>query len=164
MTPQCKQKSNYEVVVSSTEPIGANRKKVWIQNTDTEQKIYLKNDDNMYEEFVNNKTIILTKLEEQNENVDVLDLNISKYGKVVTVNSVIKRNIDFSGQIEVGKIPKNFAPSNWIKSTAIICANIWTTLGLGRTAINPDTGTLYIQNNLNINGNYAYINFSYIQD
>ena len=42
-----------QTVVSSTEPIGANREKVWIQNTNTERKIYVKNDNDIYEEFIN---------------------------------------------------------------------------------------------------------------
>lgn len=41
------------VVVSATEPTGEDREKVWIQNTDKEQKIYIKNDDDIYEEFIN---------------------------------------------------------------------------------------------------------------
>ena len=39
------------VVVSATEPTGDNREKVWVQNTETEQKIYVKNDNGVYENF-----------------------------------------------------------------------------------------------------------------
>lgn len=45
------------VVVSSTEPTGDNREKVWMQNTETEQKIYVKNDNDVYEEFYRKEDI-----------------------------------------------------------------------------------------------------------
>lgn len=41
-----------DLIVSSVEPTGVNRKKVWMQNTDTEQKIYVKNNNDVYEEFI----------------------------------------------------------------------------------------------------------------
>jgi hypothetical protein len=43
-------KPNDNLIVSSTEPTGSNRKKVWIQDTD--KKIYVKNDNDVYEEFI----------------------------------------------------------------------------------------------------------------
>ena len=43
---------NSSLIVSSSEPQGKNRKKVWIQNTDTGKKIYLKNSNDVYEEFI----------------------------------------------------------------------------------------------------------------
>ena len=41
MTPQCKQRNNYEVIVSLAEPTGADRKKVWMQK---EKNLFNKND------------------------------------------------------------------------------------------------------------------------
>ena len=40
------------VVVSETEPAGDNREKVWIQKTDTDKKMFIKNDNDVYEEFI----------------------------------------------------------------------------------------------------------------
>ena len=43
---------NSSLIVSSVEPTGANRKKVWMQKTETDSKIYVKNDNDVYEEFI----------------------------------------------------------------------------------------------------------------
>lgn len=43
---------NNQIIVSPTEPTGKNRKKVWMQNTDTDKKIYIKNSNDIYEEFI----------------------------------------------------------------------------------------------------------------
>lgn len=42
---------NNSLIVSPTEPTGKNRKKVWMQNTDTDKKIYIKHSNDVYEEF-----------------------------------------------------------------------------------------------------------------
>ena len=42
-----------KVIVSPTEPTGKNRKKVWMQNTDEDKKIYIKNSNDVYEELIN---------------------------------------------------------------------------------------------------------------
>ena len=46
---------NSGIVESAIEPTGDARKKVWIQNTGVEQKIYIKNENNVYEEFYKNE-------------------------------------------------------------------------------------------------------------
>ena len=43
---------NSSLIVSTTEPTGKNRKKVWMQNTDEDKKIYIKNSNDVYEEFI----------------------------------------------------------------------------------------------------------------
>lgn len=66
-------KPNDNLVVSPTEPQGLNRKKVWIQNTDTEQKMYLLNDNNVYEEVIN------TKLEQKVDKVSGKGLSTNDF-------------------------------------------------------------------------------------
>lgn len=51
-TYSCDYINNTSIVVSPTEPTGKNRKKVWMQNTDTDKKIYIKNSNDVYEEFI----------------------------------------------------------------------------------------------------------------
>ena len=51
-TYSCDYINNTSIVVSPTEPTGKNRKKVWMQNTDTDKKIYIKNSNDVYEEFM----------------------------------------------------------------------------------------------------------------
>lgn len=41
-----------KLIVSQEEPTGSNRRKVWIQNTDTDKKMYIKNNNNVYEEYI----------------------------------------------------------------------------------------------------------------
>lgn len=51
-TYSCDYINDVSVVVSPTEPVGVNRKKVWLQNVANQEKIYVKNDNDVYEEFM----------------------------------------------------------------------------------------------------------------
>lgn len=53
-TYSCNYINDVSVVVSPTEPVGVNRKKVWLQNVANQEKMYVKNDNNVYEEFMKN--------------------------------------------------------------------------------------------------------------
>lgn len=52
-----KMQQDIGTVVSATEPQGNNRLKVWLQNVDGKEKIYVLNSNNIYEEFIKNETI-----------------------------------------------------------------------------------------------------------
>ena len=68
-----KMQQDIGTVVSSTEPQGNNRLKIWLQNVDGKEKIYVLNNNNVYEEFMKKEADITdykSKITQNNDYVD----------------------------------------------------------------------------------------------
>ena len=98
------------IIVSPTEPT-TNRRKVWMQNIEDKQKIYVLNDNNVYEEFMkkeNTETIT-------NENGTAIKfpsgimICLQKYTK--TINRWVEWGNIFTGIATEGIVPPNFPVS-----------------------------------------------------
>lgn len=79
-TYSCDYINDSSVVVGPTEPTENNRKKVWMQNNEVDNKIYVKNDNDVYEEFIKQENI---------EGIDVSSNTINhtnQYLKILSVN------------------------------------------------------------------------------
>lgn len=78
------------IIASPTEPI-VNRRKVWLQNVNNNEKIHILNDDNVYEEFIKKHEEIYST-EEQ---------TIGKWidGKTLYTKVLVKTNVTTSGRV-----------------------------------------------------------------
>lgn len=92
---------NHSVIVSSTEPTGKNRKRVWIQNTD--KKIYIKNSNDVYEEFIKKEDEISINETPFTANEGyTIDLQyINKQGKHYWGTVVLHKNSGMFGSSEI---------------------------------------------------------------
>lgn len=103
---------NSSLIVSPTEPTGKNRKKVWMQNTD--KKIYIKNSNDVYEEFIKKQEdtgwINGTTIGNENNN----QVRYRKVGNIVYVSSMLylKELITVNGMsnYKLFTLPEGFRP------------------------------------------------------
>ena len=99
---------NSSLIVSSSEPQGKNRKKVWIQNTDTDKKIYVRNSNDVYEEFVNKvDNILWTNPDPTSEFAGQTitlndDLSNYSYYEIIYKSSSAGINTSSTGKVKVG--------------------------------------------------------------
>lgn len=118
-------KPSDDLIVSSVEPTGLNRKKVWMQNIANEKKIYVRNDNNVYEELAQEEDSGWISLTEVGENYAYIKYR--KVGKRVEINSPLYSEKGFSisafGTTLLGTLPEGFRPSQK-QRIPIVCKNI----------------------------------------
>ena len=159
----CEKKGKHKldtVKVSPTEPTGEHKEKVWIQNADTEQKMYILNDNNEYKEFYKDSGWnLLTQTGE-----DYAAIRYRKIGKMVELNSPWYSengiNIAAYGTVLLGTLPEGFRPSQKLY-TPIMCKNSNNEIVNSCYVIVNQDGTIMLSNVTNIASNS--INTIYFQ-
>lgn len=102
---------NSSLIVSPTEPTGKNRKKVWMQNTDEDKKIYIKNSNDVYEEFIKKdevEEVEITSL------INGATLNNGWQNKLFRMGNLCHLELGFipntTNDIAIYQIPARFVP------------------------------------------------------
>ena len=86
-----KMQQDIGIVVSATEPQGNNRLKVWLQNVDGKEKIYVLNNNNVYEEFIKGKVIKRGSVTNPDETkFEITKSNVIQVDNTVYVDITVK--------------------------------------------------------------------------
>lgn len=149
---------NHSVIVSPTEPTGKNRKKVWMQNTDEDKKIYIKNSNDVYEEFVKKEDIKKISFTKNDAN------NIYYYSMYATENEVqINADVRYSfsdgTHLKAFTIEKQYLPLIFSESEGQLRFPVTTDKGAVGFAFINSNGEVYIHTYGT--GTAAYINIRY---
>ena len=126
---------NSSLIVSPTEPQGKNRKKVWIQNTDEDKKIYIKNSNDVYEEFIkkeDKEDIAKVKIVSAKTGFTLMSQDIFKQGKHYWGYVVIKKDSGAFDSNEYRVANINIKSSfTAINSACYLSDNQWTSRYVG---------------------------------
>jgi hypothetical protein len=161
---KCKQELD-TVKVSSTEP--TTDEKVWID--DTNKKIYVKNDNGEYEEFVNAKNIPSVKKLSVSDffsstNYTITDFEAYQYGNIVNIQRMMIVNIgSISETTTVGNVNSKYLPKGK-KPIRVQGASGGATFDF--LCVIEDMGFVCMRNHtIEMNGDNVYVfNASYIID
>lgn len=137
---------NSSLIVSTTEPQGKNRKKVWIQNTDTDKRIYIKNSNDVYEEFIKKEEIKKISFTKNDAN------NIYYYSMYATENEVqINADVRYSfsdgTHLKAFTIEKQYLPLIFSESEGQFKFPVTTDYQTVGYAVINSNGEVYIHTN-----------------